>query len=149
MNKKLVILMGLGFVVCLVLTIVFRILMDNQDLEYEEVEVRVVSTDSESVKVKTRYSSTTTTKYIVKVRYEGKEYDLENVHGLSGFWEGKTVKAYLSRGKLYANIEGVNTSTPVAYGYFGFLIASFILFIVFICNTPYLFKKKEENSKTQ
>lgn len=148
MNKKLVILMGLGFVVCLVLTIVFRILMDNQDLEYEEVEVRVVSTDSESVKVKTRYSSTTTTKYIVKVRYEGEEYDLENVHGLSGYWEGKTVKAYLSRGKLYANLEGVNTSTPVAYAYFVFLFASFILFMVFICNTPYLFKKKEESART-
>lgn len=52
MNKKLVILMGVGFVVCLVLTIVFRILMDNQNLEYEEVEVRVVSTDSESVRLR-------------------------------------------------------------------------------------------------
>lgn len=143
MNRKLVILMGVGFVVCLVLTIVFRILMDNQDLEYEEVEVQVVSTDTDTVRVKTRYSSTTTTKYIVEVRYEGKTYDLENVHSLSGYWEGKTVKAYLSRGKLYANIEGVNTSTPVAYAYFVFLFASFILFMVFICNTPHLFKKKE------
>lgn len=143
MNKKIVILMGLGFVVCLVLTIVFRILMDNQDLEYEEVEVRVVSTDSESVRIKTQYSRSTTTKYIVKVRYKGEEYDLKNVHSLSGYWEGKTVKAYLSRGKLYANMEGVNTSTPVAYAYFVFLFASFILFIVFLCNTPHLFKKKE------
>ena len=86
MNKKTVILMGVGFVVSLVLTIVFRILMDDQNLEYEEVQVR----------------------------YDGETYDLENVHSLSGYSEGRTVKAYLSNGKLYANVEGVNTSTPVA-----------------------------------
>ena len=80
MNKKIVILLGLGFVVSLVLTIVFRIRMDNQELEYEEVEARVVSTDTDTLKVRTGYSSSTTTKYIVTVRYEGVIYDLENVH---------------------------------------------------------------------
>lgn len=143
MNKKIVILLGVGFIVSLVLTVVFRIRMDNQDLEYEEVQVRVVSTGTESVRVRTGYSSSTTTKYDVIVQYEGRNYDLENVHGLSGYSEGKTVKAYLSNGKLYANVEGVNTSTPVAYAYFGFLIASFILFMAFSCSIPYLFKKKE------
>lgn len=141
MNKTKVILMGVGFVVCLVLTIFFRIRMDNQELEYEEVQVRVVRTDTETVKVRMQNSSSTTTRYIVKVSYEGKTYNLENVHSLVGYSEGRTVKAYLSRGKLYANIEGVNTSTPVAYAYFGFLIASFVLFFVFACSTPYLFKK--------
>ena len=143
MSKKTVILMGVGFVVCLVLTIVFRILMDNQNLEYEEVQVRVVSADSGTTRVKTRYSSSTITNYTVKVRYDGETYELENVHSLSGYTEGKTVKAYLSNGKLYANVEGVNTSTPVAYAYFGFMIASFILLMAFLCNTPHLFKKKE------
>lgn len=143
MNKTKVILMGVGFVVCLVLTIFFRIRMDNQELEYEVVEVRVVSTDTETVKVKMQYSTSTTTKYIVKVSYNGKTYDLKNVHSLAGYSKGKTVKAYLSHGKLYANIEGVNTSTTVAYAYFGFLIASFILFLAFACSTPYLFKKKK------
>lgn len=143
MNKTKVILLGVGFFVSLVLTIVFRYLMDNQNLEYEEVQVRVVSTDTERTKVKTQYSSSNITKYIVKVRYEGETYELENVHGLSGYREGATVKAYLANGKLYANVEGVNTSTPVAYGYFGFLIASFILFLAFACSLPYLFKKKE------
>lgn len=61
MNKKTVILMGVGFVVCLVLTIVFRILMDDQNLEYEEVQARVVSADSGTTRVKTRYSSSTIT----------------------------------------------------------------------------------------
>ena len=143
MNKKIVILLGVGFVVSLVLTIFFRIRMDNQDLEYEEVQVRVVSTDTDRVKVKTGYSSSTTTRYVVIVQYEGRNYDLENVHSLSGYSEGKTVKAYLSNGKLYANVEGVNTSTPVAYAYFGFLIASFILFMAFACSIPYLFTKKK------
>ena len=142
MNKKIVILLGLGFVVSLVMMIFFRIRMDNQELEYEEVQVRVVSTDKDTVKVRTGYSSSTTTKYVVVVQYEGRNYDLENVHGLSGYSEGRTVKAYLSNGKLYANIEGVNTSTPTAYAYFGFLFATFILFMAFACSIPYLFKKK-------
>lgn len=142
MNKKLVILLGVGFVVSLALTIFFRIRMDNQELEYEEVQVWVVDTDTATTKVKTGYSTSTTTRYIVYVRYEGNNYELHNVHSLSGYSEGKTVKAYLSNGKLYANVEGVNTSTPVAYAYFGFLIASFILFMAFACSIPYLFKKK-------
>ena len=121
MNKKTVILMGVGFVVSLVLTIVFRIFMDNQNLEYEEVQVRVVSADAGTTRVKTRYSSNTITNY--------------------------NVKAYLSNGKLYANVEGVNTSTPVAYVYFGFMIASFLLLMVFLCNTPHLFKNKWLHSK--
>lgn len=141
MNKTKVILMGVGFVVCLVLTIVFRIRMDNQALEYKEVQVLVVSTDTKTTKIRMSYSSNSTTKYVVKVSYEGKTYNLENVHSLSGYSKGRTVKAYLSHGKLYANIEGVNTSTPVAYAYFGFLIASFILFFAFTCSIPYLFKK--------
>lgn len=142
MNKKIVILLGVAFVVSLVLTVYFRIQMDNQELEYEEVKVWVVSTDTGTVKVKTGYSSSTTTRYIVTVRYDGEIYDLKNVHSLSGYSEGKTVKAYLSNGKMYANMEGVNTSTPTAYAYFGFLIASFILFMAFACSIPYLFKKK-------
>ena len=141
MNKTKVILMGVGFVVCLVLTIVFRIRMDNQALEYKEVQVLVVSTDTKTTKIRMSYSSNSTTKYVVKVSYEGKTYNLENVHSLTGYSKGRTVKAYLSHGKLYANIEGVNTSTPVAYAYFGFLIASFILFFAFTCSIPYLFKK--------
>lgn len=141
MNKTKVILMGVGFVVCLVLTIVCRIRMDNQALEYEEVQVLVISTDTKTTKIRMSYSSSSTTQYVVKVSYEGKTYNLENVHSLTGYSKGRTVKAYLSHGRLYANIEGVNTSTPVAYAYFGFLIASFILFFVFACSTPYLFKK--------
>lgn len=141
MSKKTVILLGVGFVVSLVLTIVLYIRMGNQNLEYEEVEVQVVNTYTENYRVRGQYSSSTTTKYVVEVWYGGDIYELGNVHGLAGYSEGRTVKAYLSNGKLYANVEGVNTSTPLAYAYFGFLFASFILLIVFLSNLPKLFKK--------
>ena len=141
MSKKMIILMGVGFVVSLVLTIVFRIRMDNQNLEYEEVDVQVVSTDTKKMEVSTKYSSSSMTEYVVTVRYKGEIYDLGNVHSLYSYREGSTVKAYLSNGKMYANVEGVNTSTTVAYAYFAFLFASFILFFIFACNIPRLFKK--------
>lgn len=141
MSKKTVILLGVGFVVSLVLTVVLYIRMGNQNLEYEEVEVQVVNTYTENYRVRGQYSSSTTTKYVVEVWYGGDIYELGNVHGLAGYSEGRTVKAYLSNGKLYANVEGVNTSTPLAYAYFGFLFASFILLIVFLSNLPKLFKK--------
>lgn len=143
MSKKLVILAGVGFVVCLVVTIIFYGRMNNQDLEYQEVQVQVVSTGSRTTNIFMRYTSSSTTQYIVEVRYNGEIYDLKNVISLSGYREGSMVKAYLSNGKMYANKEGVNTSTTVAYIYFGFLFATFILFFIFICNTPRLFQKKE------
>lgn len=143
MSKKLVILIGVGFIVSLVLTIVLYNRMDNQNLEYEEVEATVVSTGTRTTNILMQYSSSSTTQYTVEVRYKGEIYDLKNVHSLSGYSEGRTVKAYLANGKLYANVEGVNTSTFVAYAYFAFLIASFILFIVFLSNIPRLFQKKE------
>lgn len=143
MSKKLVILAGVGFVVCLVMTIIFYGRMNNQDMEYQEVQVQVVSTGSRTTNIFMRYTSSSTTQYIVEVRYNGEIYDLKNVISLSGYSEGRTVKAYLSNGKMYANVEGVNTSTTVAYIYFGFLFATFILFFIFICNTPRLFQKKE------
>lgn len=143
MSKKLVILAGVGFVVCLVVTIIFYGRMNNQDLEYQEVQVQVVSTGSRTTNIFMRYTSSSTTQYIVEVRYNGEIYDLKNVISLSGYSEGRIVKAYLSNGKMYANVEGVNTSTTVAYIYFGFLFATFILFFIFICNTPRLFQKKE------
>ena len=42
--------------------------------------------------------------YDVRVKYDGKDYDLQNVRGLSGYSNGKSVKALLANGKLYANV---------------------------------------------
>ena len=40
------------------------------------------------------------------------------------------VTASLSDGKLYANVEGITSSTPVAKVYFVFLGGSFVLLMV-------------------
>ena len=146
MTKKKEILLGIVFLICLVLTFVFRHLMDNQNLEFEEVNVVVLSADEDNVRIKTGYSSTNISDYDVQVSYKGKTYDLHNVHSLSGYWEGSTVKAYLSGDSMYANVEGVNTSTPVAYAYYVCLIGSFVLLILFLSFIQCLFKKSSRNT---
>lgn len=124
-------------VVCLVLTIVFWFLMNNAEISYEEVTAIV--TDTSSKDVVNKKTGSRTTFYEVKVSYEGEEYELQNVHGLSGYYEGKSVKALLSNGKLYANVEGIKSTSPVAIVYFVFLFGTFAMFIV---STTYMAKAK-------
>ncbi|MDE6915975.1 MAG: penicillin-binding protein, partial [Lachnospiraceae bacterium] len=120
--KKKAILMWILFVVCIVGTVALRYLSDRQDVQYEEVSATVISAQE---KVMTnRKTHSTYTSYEITVKYDGKEYDLKNAHGIYGFNSGAEVTAYLSNGKLYANIEGVESSTPLFYAYFAFLIAS-------------------------
>lgn len=111
---------------CLVITVFMWFAMNRSDPEYEEVQATVVSTGSRSLVNKK--TGNRTTFYEVMVKYEGKEQKLHNVHGLAGYPEGAMVKAYLYDGKLYANVEGVKTSTPVAYVYFAFLFGTFGMF---------------------
>lgn len=121
--KNKVLIMWIITVICLILTIVFWFLMNKSEVKYEEVTATVISTSSKEVvnkKTKNR-----TTFYEVKVNYEGKEYELQNVHGLSGYYEGKSVKALLSNGKLYANEEGIKSTSPIAIVYFIFLFGTF------------------------
>ncbi len=142
MNKKVVI-MWIITAVCLVLAIVFWFLMNNTEISYEEVKATVTSTSSRTVVNKQTGSRTTF--YEVKVEYEDKEYDLKNVHGLAGYSEGRTVKAYLANGNLYANVEGIKSTTPVAIVYFIFLFGTFIMFFV---SVTYMSKVKQ-NSKSE
>ncbi len=127
MKNKAAIMWGIT-VICLVLTIVFWFLMNNAEISYEEVSAIVTATSSKDVVNKKTGSRTTF--YEVKVRYDGKEYELKNVHGLSGYSKGKSVKALLSNGKLYANVEGIKSTSPVAIVYFVFLFGTFAMFIV-------------------
>lgn len=128
--------------ICLVLTVVFWFLMNNTEVNYEEVTAIVTDTSSRAVVDKKTGSRTTF--YEVKVRYEGKEYELQNVHGLSGYYEGRSVKALLSDGKLYANVEGIKSTSPVAIVYFIFLFGTFAMFIA---STTYMSKSKAINTK--
>ena len=138
MNKK-VILLWIITVICLILTVVFWFLSKNTNVKYEKVKATVINSSSKVVTNKNTKSKVTF--YAVTVKYSGKEYDLKNVHSLSGYSKGSLVDAYLSNGKLYANVEGVTSSTPISMIYFAFLISTLILFI----GTPMYMAKVKNN----
>ena len=128
--KRKVMLMWILFVVCVITTLVLRYFLERQDVEFEEVTVTVVS--AEKKELENRKTNTTKTINDVKVEYEGEEYALKNAYDVYMYPTGKEVTAYLSHGKLYANIAGVESSTLLYYVYLAFLIASFIMFGVAI-----------------
>ncbi|EOS32572.1 MAG: penicillin-binding protein [Lachnospiraceae bacterium] len=128
--KRKVMLMWILFVVCVITTLVMRYFLERQDVEFEEVTVTVVS--AEKKELENRKTNTTLTINDVKVEYEGEEYALKNAYDVYMYPTGKEVTAYLSHGKLYANIAGVESSTLLYYVYLAFLIASFIMFGVAI-----------------
>ncbi len=126
--KKKVAFMWIITVICLILTIVFWFLMNKTEVKYEEVTATVTSISSKEVV--NRKTKNRTTFYEVKVEYNGKEYELQNVHGLSGYYKGKSVTALLSNNKLYANVEGIKSTSPVAITYFVFLFGTFGMLIL-------------------
>lgn len=124
MKTKAVVLWAL-FVVCAIAAVVLNRSMMNSEVEYEEVQVTVLS--AESVEHVNRKTGSRTTTYEIKVRYDDKIYDLENAHNTYMYRSGSAVTAYLANGHLYANVEGVRTSTPLAKVYFGCLFGSVAL----------------------
>lgn len=146
--KRKITCMWLLTALCLVITVILWFAMDRSNPEYEEVKARVVSTGSRSLVNKKTGSRTTL--YVVTVEYEGKEQELGNVHGLAGYMEGATVTAYLSEGKLYANPEGVKTSTPLSKVYFAFLFGTFGMLglTLYVMNREQEARKKEKEDRT-
>lgn len=142
MKKKALILWGV-FVLCLVATIALWFAMNNSELEFEEVKVIVESAKTEQIR--NRKTGSTTTFYKIKVRYNGESYDLENAHNTYMYPEGKEVKAYLANNRLFANEEGVKTSTPIAIVYFVFLFGTFGMLIVASMYTSKLSSSKKES----
>lgn len=138
MKNKVSIMWGIT-ILCLILTIVFWILTNNTKVKYEEVTAVVTSTSSKVVV--NRKTNHRTTFYEVKVSYNGKEYKLQNVHGLSGYYKGKSVKALLSNNKLYANEEGIRSTSPIAIIYFIFLFGTFVMIIA---SATYMSKEKSK-----
>ena len=141
MNKKIA-MMWIITVVCLILTVVLWFLVNKAEVSYEEVTAIVTSTSTKQVVNKKTGSRINF--YEVKVMYAGKEYDLENVHGLAGYYEGKSVKALLSNNKLYANVEGIKSTSPVAIVYFVFLFGTFGMLILSATYTSKMKAKKKE-----
>ncbi len=126
--KRRIIILWIVFAVCLVATVILWFVSNNTEAEYEEVNVTVVS--AETKQVVNRKTGSRTNFYEVKVRFDGETKNLENAHNTYMYPEGKTVKAYLSNGRLFANVEGVNSSTPIATVYFVFLFATMIMLFV-------------------
>lgn len=122
MKKKVTLMWGV-FVGCLIMTVVLWFQVEKSQPQYEEVSVKVLSAATKQVK--NQKNGNTYTFYEIKVEYQGQEYDLENAHNAYSYTRGKTVKAYLSDGRLFANVEGVKSSTPLATVYFVFLFGSF------------------------
>ena len=124
---------GIITIICIVATVLLRGPMVNAELDYTEVKATVVSSETRTTTIRTETTRSTMNSYEVYVRYNGDVYKLKNAHDSYSYREGATVTAYLSGGKLYANVEGVRTSTPVAYAYFTALIGSFIMLLVTLC----------------
>ena len=135
---KKVYISGIITILCIVATVFLRILMDNTDVDYTEVQAEVVSVSTKETSVRVNYSRHNMTEYEVIVNYMGENYKLQNVYGTYLYSEGKTTTAYLSNGKLYANVEGVQTSTYAAYAYFAALFISFGMFAL----TLYLWQRE-------
>lgn len=136
--------MWILFVVCVIGTVGLRYLSDREDVEYEEVTATVISAQERVLE--NRKTNTSYTSYDITVEYEGKEYALKNAYNVYQYPSGKEITAYLSRGNLYANIEGVESSTPLFYGYFVFLVASFVMLGVAINESV---KAKRSNESQQ
>ena len=124
---------GIITIICIVATVLLRGPMANTDVEYTEVKVQVVSSETKETTIKVGNTSSDMTTYDIVVSYMGKNYDLKNAHNSYSYREGSTVTAYLSNGKMYANVEGVQNSSPVATAYFAALIGSFVMFLVTMC----------------
>lgn len=127
--KKKAILSWCAFAVCLIATVVMWFAVDAQKIEYEEVEVRVLSAETKQLRNKS--TGTHYDFHEVTVEYNGETYKLENAHNTYQYPLGTTVKAYLANnGRLFANIEGVSSTTPLATVYFVCLFGSFGLLFV-------------------
>ncbi len=140
--KIKVALMWIITVICLILTIVFWFLMNKTEVKYKEVTATVISTSTKEVVNKNTKNRTTF--YEVKVEYNGKEYELQNVHGLSEYYKGNSVTALLSNDKLYANVEGIKSTSPVATIYFVFLFGTFGMLMA---SATYMSKVKEKTQE--
>ncbi len=134
---------GIVTVICIVATVLLRIPMNNAELDYTEVSVEVVSSETKETTVRRGFTRSTAT------TYKGQNYELENAHNSYSYRVGATVTAYLSGGKMYANVEGVRTATPAAYAYFTALFASFIMIFVTAVIWSGVSQKKRRESQQQ
>ncbi|MBE6159872.1 MAG: hypothetical protein E7157_02370 [Lactobacillales bacterium] len=146
-RKRIFIITLILCVFSLLSTIVLYMIINNTKVNYKKIEC-IVS----NVTIKRNYGKTNRGNrydYIVTVLYNNKKYKLNNVYdsNINKYDEGVLVKAYLSKDQLYANEEGVKTSSSISNLYFVFLFVTIGMFIVcLVIGTNY---KKEKNIDIQ
>ncbi|MCI8525166.1 MAG: penicillin-binding protein [Oscillospiraceae bacterium] len=123
MHRGRTAILWLLFIACAAAAVVLNLKMRNQDVDYEEVSVMVLS--ARDVTLKNNRTGTRTTLHEVEVLYDGERMQLENAHNSYSYKEGQSTRAYLAGGRLFANVEGIQTTTTLAKVYFGFLFGSF------------------------
>ena len=95
----------------LILAAVFlRIILANITTEYTTVNAMVVRSEAVTELV----GKSAKTFYYVDVVYQGTTYEVHNLYNNYSFREGQEATVFLSDGNMYANVEGVQTSTPFA-----------------------------------
>lgn len=139
---KKVFVCGIITVICIVAAVLLRKPMDDVELDYKEVSVDVVS----SRVVRSGTSKSKVTSYEVIVNFMGKEYRLKNVNNAYSYREGTTITAYLYNDNLYADVDGVRNSTPIAHAHFAAFICSFVMFLVTLCLWSSVAQKKRRGN---
>lgn len=96
--------------------IVTRIANENKVYHYSKVQVQVESCESNN----SLFWRSNAPKVIVE--YDGEDYELQNVQQGSWFYnDGKLIDAYAANGKMYANVEGIRTTSVLGIIYFVFV----------------------------
>ncbi|MDO5603344.1 MAG: penicillin-binding protein [Oscillospiraceae bacterium] len=138
MKKKSTIL-WLATALCLIVTVGLWFAVNGSEVDYTEVSATVISSDTSYRKVMGKRQAV----YEVTVEYNGVTYDLENVYSAASYFPGKSTTVYEANGHLYANTDGVKTSTPLATLYFVFLFGSFGM----IGLSLYMMSKEKQKKK--
>lgn len=132
-KKKLIFMIGsiILFIVCLVTTVYLNIQTGGQNIDESKIQkVKCTVTNVEEYAV--RVNGTRITNYKCYATYNGKEYEVHNVIEKYKFVEGRTADVLLYKGKLYANMEGITSSTGLATVYFVFLFGTVGVFVLMI-----------------
>ncbi|MDD3222633.1 MAG: hypothetical protein EOM34_00370 [Clostridia bacterium] len=100
------------------------ILNANETYNYTKVQAVVTNCESDDGTFGRHRKPTVT------VRYNGEDYKLQNVLQESWYYyQGRQVDAYAADGKLYANIEGIRSTSTLGKIYFVFLFGLMFLLI--------------------
>ena len=124
--KKLSIVSVILLAVFFLMTVAFYVLSHNQHLSYKVVQVNVISVD-----IKNPLNKIDKDKVVVE--YNGKSYEVENLmtnetlkyHTYLS--SQKPADAYLANGRIFANVDGIRSTSMIGMIYFVFLFGTLIL----------------------